>query len=266
MAKPGATARLTNLADVRRRLRALGNARDAEFLQRFFKTGPGEYAQGDVFIGVRVPATRRLAAECGELSVVQLTQLLRSKIHEERLLALFLLVRGFQRGDDGLREEIYNAYLANTDHINNWDLVDSSAEHIVGAWLADKPRAPLQRLATSGSLWERRIAVMATFAYIKAGDATETLRLAKRLLKDPHDLIHKAVGWMLREVGKRINRAELLAFLDAHAAVMPRTMLRYAIEHLPKQQRDAYLSIAPSPRGRGNRAAHCNVGTGARQR
>jgi 3-methyladenine DNA glycosylase AlkD len=241
MAKPNTTAKMIHVADIRRRLHALGNAHDAEFLQRFFKTGPGEYAHGDVFIGVRVPATRRLAAECGELPVAQLTGLLHSKVHEERLLALFLLVRAFKRGDDPAREAIYTAYLANTGHINNWDLVDCSAEHIVGPWLADKSRAPLRRLADSESIWERRIAVLATFAYIKQGDATETLRLARRLLKDRHDLIHKAVGWMLREVGKRIGRDELLAFLDAHAATMPRTMLRYAIEHLPRPQRDAYL-------------------------
>jgi 3-methyladenine DNA glycosylase AlkD len=244
MAKPNTTAKMIHVADIRRRLHALGNAHDAEFLQRFFKTGPGEY-------GGRVPATRRLAAECGELSVAQLTELLHSKVHEERLMALILLVRAFKRGDDSAREAIYTAYLANTAHINNWDLVDCSAEHIVGPWLADKSRAPLRRLAASKSIWERRIAVLATFAYIKQGDATETLRLARRLLKDRHDLIHKAVGWMLREVGKRIGRDELLAFLDAHAATMPRTMLRYAIEHLPRPQRDAYLSIAPSPPGRG---------------
>lgn len=241
MTSRSSLAKLDDLDAIRARLRALGDARHAAILQRFFKTGPGEYAEGDVFIGVRVPVTRKLAAQCADLPLAKLLELLRSPIHEERLLALILMVRAFARGDDALRAKLYDAYLANTRHINNWDLVDASAEHIVGPWLADKSRAPLDRLARSSSLWERRIAIMATFAFIKQGDAATTLRLAKRLLRDPHDLIHKATGWMLREVGKRVSRAQLLAFLDAHAAEMPRTMLRYAIEHLPKARRDRYL-------------------------
>ncbi|MEZ5498272.1 MAG: DNA alkylation repair protein [Steroidobacteraceae bacterium] len=232
---------LTDLAEIRDRLRALGSTTDAQFLQRFFKTASGEYAAGDRFIGVRVPATRKLAAACADLPLPQLRTLLRSKFHEERLLALILLVRAFARGDDDVRRSIYDLYLANTRHVNNWDLVDASAPHIVGAWLQDRSRAQLYRLCRSKVLWERRIAILATLHFIRNGEASDTLRIAASLLGDEHDLIHKATGWMLREVGQRVGKKHLLEFLDAHATLMPRTMLRYAVERLPTSQRRRYL-------------------------
>lgn len=232
---------LTDLTAIRSALAAHAAPEHAAALQRFFKTGPGEYAEGDRFIGVRVPATRRVARECGALGDETILALLRSEIHEERLLALLVLVRDFKRGDDARRQAIYRAYLDNTRHINNWDLVDASAEHIVGGWLTTRSRAPLYRLARSRSLWERRIAVMATFHFLKRGDATDTVAIATQLLDDPHDLIHKATGWMLRELGARCGAKTLEAFLRQHGARMPRTMLRYAIEHFPEAKRRRYL-------------------------
>jgi 3-methyladenine DNA glycosylase AlkD len=225
---------------LRTRLRALARPRDAAILQRFFKTGKGEYGEGDVFIGVRLPELRMLCREYWGISVREIIQLLRSRVHEERLLAVLLLVDSFQRGDIAERREIYNLYLANTAFINNWDLVDSSADHIVGAWLEDRSRAPFRHLARSSSLWERRIAIIATLHFIRRDEFEETFLIADRLLEDPHDLIHKAVGWMLREVGNR-NTTALRRFLKDRYRRMPRTMLRYAIEKLPEEQRLAYL-------------------------
>jgi 3-methyladenine DNA glycosylase AlkD len=209
-------------------------------LQRFFKTGAGEYAEGDRFIGVTVPPIRKLAQDYRDLPLQEIHSLLCSAIHEERLLALLLMVSQFQRGNKLQRQTLYRLYLASTGQINNWDLVDVSAEHIVGGWLFDRSRKPLYKLARSASLWERRIAIMATFHFIKRGEFSETLRLAERLINDEHDLIHKAVGWMLREVGKREQGVEE-AFLQQHYRIMPRTMLRYAIEKFPEQRRQAYL-------------------------
>jgi 3-methyladenine DNA glycosylase AlkD len=225
---------------LRTRLRALARPRDAAILQRFFKTGKGEYGEGDVFIGVRLPELRMLCRECRGISVRQIIQLLRSRVHEERLLAVLLLVASFQRGDVAERRDIYNLYLANTAFINNWDLVDASAAHIVGAWLEDRSRAPFRRLARSSLVWERRIAIIATLHFIRRGEFEETFLIADRLLEDPHDLIHKAVGWMLREVGNR-DIAALRCFLKDRYRRMPRTMLRYAIEKLPEKERLAYL-------------------------
>lgn len=233
--------KLQDLAAIRDALAASANPRDVPVLQRFFKTGRGEYAEGDIFIGVRVPATRAVLRRCGAIGEATILALLRSPIHEERLLALLLWVRDFERGDSTRRQAIYRGYLSNTEHINNWDLVDVSADPIVGGWLFARNRAPLRRLARSASLWERRIAVLATFHFIKHGESADTVALAERLLDDPHELIHKAVGWMLREVGKRVSSNALDAFLDAHAARMPRTMLRYAIERLPERKRRVYL-------------------------
>jgi 3-methyladenine DNA glycosylase AlkD len=227
-------------ADLSRRLGELGDPARALILRRFFKTGPGEYGEGDLFHGVRVPEIRREARRCRGLAMPEVRVLLGSAMHEERLLALFILVDRYRRGDGAERERIYRLYLENTGWINNWDLVDASAEHILGAHLRLRDRAPLRRLARSASLWERRIAVMATFHYVKEGVFDETLRLAELLIDDPEDLIHKAVGWMLREVGKRDRRAEE-QFLTTHCRAMPRTMLRYAIEKFPEALRRRYL-------------------------
>lgn len=233
--------RLTTAAELQERLAALGDARVAAASQRFFKTGPGEYGEGDRFRGIRVPALRALAKEYQSTSLPEVERLLGSAFHEDRLLALLILVRLYSRGDETAREEIYRLYLKCTRFINNWDLVDSSAEHVVGAHLRDKSRAPLGRLAKSADLWERRIAVLATFHFIKRGEFQETLDLARTLLSDREDLMHKAVGWMLREVGKRDPEA-LERFLQENRQRMPRTMLRYAIEKFSEEKRREYLS------------------------
>jgi 3-methyladenine DNA glycosylase AlkD len=228
------------LSTIRAELRAAANPADAQVLQRFFKTGPGEYGQGDRFLGVRVPVVRRLVRAHDELSLHDCAALLRSELHEERLLALLLLVRRYQRGDEAQRETVYRLYMESADHVDNWDLVDASAAEIVGAHLLERDRSPLTALAESPSLWERRIAIIATLHFIRRGDFGSTLRIAELLLGDRHDLIHKAVGWMLREVGNRDLAAEE-AFLRAHCRGMPRTMLRYAIEKLPEPLRQRYL-------------------------
>lgn len=226
--------------ELQKRLKALGDARVAEVSRRFFKTGPGEYGEGDRFRGIRVPVLRSLAKEYEAVAVPDAGRLLGSAFHEDRLLALLILVRLFARGDEALREEIYRLYLKSMRFINNWDLVDSSAEQIVGAHLWEKPRTPLGRLAKSEDLWERRVAVMATFHFVKRGEFGETLAVARTLLSDREDLIHKAVGWMLREVGNRDLGAEE-EFLKEHYGRMPRTMLRYAIERFPEEKRRRYL-------------------------
>jgi 3-methyladenine DNA glycosylase AlkD len=228
------------LSDIQKRLEALGDARVAEASRRFFKTGPGEYGEGDRFRGIRVPVLRGLVKEYQSMTPGEAAGLLASAFHEDRLLALLILVRLYSRGDEALREEIYRLYLESTQFINNWDLVDSSAEHIVGAHLWERPRAPLRRLAKSEDLWERRVAVLATFHFIKRGEFVETLAVARALLSDREDLIHKAVGWMLREVGKRDPEAEE-QFLKEHYRRMPRVMLRYAVERFPEEKRRRYL-------------------------
>jgi 3-methyladenine DNA glycosylase AlkD len=225
---------------ISRRLRALGNKEQAAVSRRFFKTGPGEYGEGDVFLGIKVPVLRKLAKAHADLPLKEIETLLTSGIHEERLLALLILVRMFDRGDDLIRHQIYDLYLKNMSSVNNWDLVDLSAPYILGPYLADRSRAPLHRLAKSKSLWERRIAVMATFHYIKSGAFSDTLKISKMLLSDTEDLIHKAVGWMLREIGKRHPQTEE-NFLKKYYQKMPRTMLRYAIEKFPEPERQAYL-------------------------
>lgn len=228
--------------EILKRLKQLENPADAKFLQRFFKTGPGEYGEGDVFLGLRVPATRKLVREFRDrVSLAEIEALLESEFHEARLLALLLMVEMFKR-EKTKRKEIFDLYLSRTDRINNWDLVDLSAEHIVGGWLFDRDRKLLYHLAKSESLWERRIAVLATFHFIRKNDFADTLRLAALLVRDEHDLMHKAVGWMLREVGKRDVKI-LEAFLDKNAAKMPRTALRYAIEKFAEPRRQQYLCI-----------------------
>jgi len=225
---------------ITQRLLALGDKEHAAVSQKFFKTGPGEYGEGDVFIGIKVPVLRRLAKEYLELSLKDIKTILRSKYHEQRLLSLLVMVGQFANGDQYKKKSIYQLYLKNTEFINNWDLVDTSAHYIVGPYLIDKIRTPLYELAQSDSLWERRIAIMSTFHYIKNDDFSDTLKIARILLYDQQDLIHKAVGWMLREIGKR-QLIEEEAFLKKHYLKMPRTMLRYAIEKFPEPKRKRYL-------------------------
>ncbi len=231
---------------LKKSLRAAARPGDAEFLKRFFKTGPGDYAEGDKMLGVRVPAIRRLVPLSDSLSEANVRCLVRSPFHEERLLALLIWVRRFSRGDKNDRRKIHCDYLANTSFINNWDLVDSSAPQIVGGWLLEHPaeRKLLPKLARSRDLWERRIAMLATFTFIRAGNLPPALNVAELLVDDPHDLIHKAVGWMLRETGKRDVHA-MREFLTRHAATMPRTALRYAIEKLPPDERAKWLGRKP---------------------
>lgn len=226
--------------DIKEQLKNLGNREQAAISRRFFKTGPGEYGEGDIFIGIKVPVLRKLVKEYPDLSLKDVKTLLRSKYHEERLLALLILVSKFKKGDVSTRQEIYDLYLKNTSSVNNWDLVDLSAHYIVGPFLTNKSRAPLYRLAKSKSLWQRRIAIMSTFHFIKKGEFSETLKIAEMLLADREDLIHKAVGWMLREIGKRRLQSEE-TFLKKHYQKMPRTMLRYAIEKFPEPKRKRYL-------------------------
>jgi len=223
------------------RLRELGDSSIAAHSQRFFKTGPGEYGEGDKFLGIRVPTVRKCVREYRTISLKDTAELLKSPFHEARLLAVLILVAKYSAAkSDAEREVIYRSYLRHTEFINNWDLVDSSAEHIVGAHLFSKDREPIYRLVRSRVLWERRIGVMSTFHLVKREDFSDTLAIAELLLGDCEDLIHKAVGWMLREVGKR-NRSVEERFLAKHYKQMPRTMLRYAIEKLPETERLAYL-------------------------
>ncbi|UCG52079.1 MAG: DNA alkylation repair protein [Candidatus Latescibacterota bacterium] len=223
------------------KLKKLGDKKRAAILQRFFKTGPGEYGEGDVFLGIKVGDLRKVAREFSEISGTDIRQLLRSRIHDERLVALLILVRQFQRGDESKKRQIYELYLRHTRFVNNWDLVDLSAPRIVGGYVADKSRKPLYQLAKSKSLWERRIAILATSYLIKENDFEDALKIATVLLSDSEDLIHKAVGWMLREVGKRDQKEEE-TFLRRHYKTMPRTMLRYAIERFPESKRQRYLT------------------------
>lgn len=229
-----------DIAAVTLDLESLGRPEDAAFLQGFFKTGPGQYGEGDLFRGIREPVLRKLSRKHDALPVEAVESLLRSAYHEDRLTALLILVRRFSRADEPERETIYNLYLANTSRINNWDLVDASAPYIIGCYLSTRDRGPLARLAVSPLLWERRMAIISTFHFIRAGDFDDTLKIAGMLLEDPEDLIHKAVGWMLREVGKRSLEAEE-SFLRGAYRRMPRTMLRYAIERFPEPRRKAYL-------------------------
>jgi 3-methyladenine DNA glycosylase AlkD len=226
---------------IRSELRSVCDPAKALVLARFFKTGPGDYGEGDKFHGAVVPQVRRIVKAHRSAPGREVRKLLGSKFHEERLTALLILVDQYKRGDGTQKKDIYELYLASTAHINNWDLVDLTAQHIIGAYLDGKETSVLTHLALSPNLWERRIAMLATFHFIVKGDSREALRMAELLLHDPHDLIHKAVGWMLREVGKRCSLKVECEFLDAHAATMPRTMLRYAIERFPEKLRLHYL-------------------------
>jgi 3-methyladenine DNA glycosylase AlkD len=221
-------------------LKALADPERGKASQWFFKTGPGEYGQGDRFLGIRVPELRRLAREYRQLPIEQMIELLHSEYHEARLLALLLLVRAYSKGDDLQRRRIFELYLDNTRYINNWDLVDSSAHFIVGDYLMNRSRKRLYSLARSKSLWERRIAIISTFRFIREEDFDDALAIAEILLSDREDLIHKGVGWMLREIGNRDRMVEE-KFLNEHYRRMPRTMLRYAIEKFPEMRRQEYL-------------------------
>ena len=214
----------------------------AQFLMRFFKTGKGQYGEGDIFCGITVPVSRKIAIKHKDLSLSDVSSLLKSAVHEERLIALLILVAQFKKGDEKTRTEIFDFYLAHTRYINNWDLVDLSADKIVGEYLKTHDRSVLAKLAHAQNLWERRIAMIATFQFIKdLKEFDDAFAIADILLHDKEDLIQKAVGWMLREVGKRISREELESFLKPRYKTMPRTMLRYAIEHFTQEKRKRYL-------------------------
>lgn len=220
-------------------LRKIANPEKAKILQRFFKTGKGDYGEGDLFLGVTVPESRKIAIEFKALSLEEISRLLKSKIHEERLIALLILVYNFQR-DEKKRDEIYSFYIKNKININNWDLVDLSADKIVGAHLFKKDKSILYELAVSENFWDRRIAIISTFYFIKNNKFDDTLKIAKILLNDKHDLIQKAVGWMLREIGKR-DIKKLEKYLKENYKFMPRTMLRYSIEKFDEAKRKKYL-------------------------
>ena len=228
------------IREIRAGMRELADPKDAATLQWFFKTGPGEYGEGDVFLGIKMPKLRRLVREVGGAAESVVCGLLASKIHEERLLALLILVRQFEKGSAADRRRIYRLYLENTGRINNWDLVDLSAPNILGGYLKGRSRRPLYRLVRSKSLWERRMSMLATFTFIRAGEFEDALAIVDLLMRDEEDLMHKAAGWMLREVGKR-DVAVLEVFLKPRCGVMPRTMLRYAIERFPEAKRQRYL-------------------------
>jgi 3-methyladenine DNA glycosylase AlkD len=228
-------------AAVRRRVRPLGDPERARGLLRFFKTGPGEYGEGDRFLGLTLTLIRQVEREFRGLPLGEAVKLLHSPWHEERTLALLFMVRLYDRGDAGARAAVFHAYFDNVAHINNWDLVDLSAPHIVGRHLVDGDRRLLRRLARSKLLWERRIAIVATLYFIRANQFADTLEIAALLLGERADLIHKATGWMLREVGKRDGQA-LRGFLDRYARTMPRTALRYAIERFPEAERRRYMA------------------------
>ena len=226
---------------IQKDLKKYSSPKKTKILQDFFKTGKGQYGEGDKFIGVVLSDIRQVAKKYANLPLAPIIKLLHSPIHEERLCALIILVDQYKKGDNKTKKPVYNIYLKNYKYINNWDLVDLTASHIVGAYLADKPKDVLCKLAKSKNLWQRRVAIIATFYYIYQAKSKETIKIAKILLYDQHDLIHKAVGWMLREVGKRCGQKILLDFLAKNYKTMPRTTLRYAIERLPEKKRKQYL-------------------------
>lgn len=236
-----------DILEFRRELSRLADYDRAKVLSRFFKTGKGDYGEGDVFLGITVPVSRKLAIKYKDLTFLEIRELLKSKIHEERLIALLILVHNFRLGSDPERKRIFEYYLANTKYVNNWDLVDLSADKIVGEYLALTPALSQRRgsillfLAQSKNMWERRIAMISTYAFIKRGEYKLTFEIAERLVDDKHDLIQKAVGWMLREVGKHCGQEIEEEFLVRHYKQMGRTSLRYAIEHFDEKRRREYL-------------------------
>lgn len=230
------------LDKLKRDLKEASDSKQAELLQRFFKTGKDQYGEGDIFLGIKVPVQRIIAKKYYDLTLNELQELLNSKIHEERLVSLLILIHKFKKAKkDGFkRKQIFEFYLKNTKNINNWDLVDLSAQNIVGEFLQKESTGILRELARSENLWERRIAIISTATFIKKRNFGETLVIADLLIKDSHDLIHKAVGWMLREIGKK-NQDVLELFLFSRYKIMPKTMLRYAIEKFPEEKRKKYL-------------------------
>ena len=229
-----------SLKQTQKDLKKLANPEKAKIMQRFFKTGKGQYGEGDIFIGPTVPEQRAIAKKYINLGFNDIEQLLVSKIHEYRLTGFFILVYQFEKADEKQRKEIVNFYLKNIKAANNWDLIDCVADKILGVYLLDKDKKLLYDFAKSNDLWEKRISIISTFTFIKNNQYKDTLKLAKILLNDSHDLIHKAVGWMLREVGKKDQKTEE-TFLKKHYKKMPRTMLRYAIERFEENKRQSYL-------------------------
>jgi 3-methyladenine DNA glycosylase AlkD len=229
------------LEKLKKEFSKLANPDKARNLEKYFKTGKGEYAEGDKFLGIVVPEQRKLVKKYAALlSLEEIQELLNTKIHEYRLTALLILVKQYQKADEKIKKQIFDFYLKNTKNINNWDLVDLSSRDIVGNYLLDKDKSILYQLANSKDLWEKRIAIISTSEFIRKSQFDDTIKISEILLKDKHDLIHKAVGWMLREVGKR-NQEILESFLKKHHKIMPRTMLRYAIEKFPENKRKAFL-------------------------
>ena len=233
------------LPQLKKDLRAVADPVKAKNMYWFFKTGPGQYGEGDKFLGLTVPDQRTIAKQYQDLPLSDIRKLIKSPWHEERLTGLIILVNQYKKADEQTKKIIYEFYLSHTKWINNWDLVDLSASYIVGDWLAYKKEKMkvLTWLARSKLIWERRIAMVATFKYIYDGSSKEAIKIAELLVNDSHDLIQKAVGWMLREVGKRADKQALLEFLDKHAATMPRTALRYAIEHFSLEERKHYMEL-----------------------
>ncbi|MBI4779448.1 DNA alkylation repair protein [Candidatus Falkowbacteria bacterium] len=231
---------MPSLKNLKSELKKLADKKQAAILTGFFKTGKGQYGEGDIFLGIKVPAQRKVARQYENLSLADAQKLLHSKIHEQRLIALLILLSRYKKADDRGKKKIVDFYLKNTKNINNWDLVDLSCHYILGDYLLDKPRRILYKLARSKNLWEKRIAIISTFAFLRNKQFNDTLKISEILLNDRHDLIHKASGWMLREAGKR-DQAVLEKFLDKHYKIMPRVMLRYAIEKLSEGKRKFYL-------------------------
>lgn len=227
---------MSAIENITNELQTLGSTEKAAHLSRFFKTGKGQYGENDRFLGVTVPETRRVAKAHAGVDMADLQQLIQSEWHEVRLCALFILTIQFNKGDEPTRTELVDFYLSNTQHINNWDLVDLTAWETIGTYLLDKPRNLLYRLAESPLLWDNRIAMVSTYAFIRQGQLDDTFALAEKMMGHKHDLMHKAIGWMLREAGKR-DEKRLIDFVENHRLVMPRTMLRYAIEKLSASQR-----------------------------
>jgi len=227
--------------DIRKELLKHKNKVQAQNLSRFFKTGVGEYGAGDKFLGIKVPVLRSLAKQFIELSFSDVQTMLKSVYHEERLLGAFILVYKFKRADEKEKTQIYKLYLKNWSGLNNWDIIDTTTPNIIGEYLADKDKKIICEFARSNNLWKKRISILATFSFIKRHEFEDSLKISEILIKDKHDLIHKAVGWMLREVGKRDLPLEE-TFLRKWYKMMPRTMLRYAIEKFPENKRQKYLT------------------------
>jgi 3-methyladenine DNA glycosylase AlkD len=229
-----------SLAEIRKEIKKQANPKQAVILQRFFKTGKGEYGEDDIFYGIKVPEQRTIARKFKDLAFEDIKVLISFKVHEERLIAAFILVDQYKSGDEKKKKEVFNFYIKNRKGINNWDLVDLSAPKIVGMYLLDKEKDLLYKYARSKDLWEKRIAILSTYTFIREHFFEDTLNISEILLNDKHDLIHKAAGWMLREIGNRDMEAEE-QFLRKHYKSMPRTMLRYAIEKFPEKKRKDYL-------------------------